>query len=75
MDRDRERAGWGLHARPPPEELPLLDEVDLESPAQLPAVPQPPVADLPMPAELRSRVVSLVNIPRTAPEAVLVAYR
>ena len=64
MRRERERAGWGLHAKAAPEELPLLDEVDLESPAQLPAVPQPPVADLPMPAELRSRVVSLVNMPQ-----------
>lgn len=48
-----------------PEELPLLEEGDLESPAQLSPAPLPPVADLPMPGEAAARrVVSQVGFER-----------
>ena len=49
--------------KPAPEELPLLEEGDLESPAQLPHAPLPPVADLLMPGEAEARhVVSQVGL-------------
>lgn len=49
--------------KPAPEELPLLEEGDLESPAQLSHASLPPVADLPMPAEADARrVVSQVGL-------------
>ena len=49
--------------KPAPEELPLLDEGDLESPAQLSHASLPPVADLPMPSEgFDRRVASQVEL-------------
>lgn len=49
--REGAALGYGKGAQTPPEQLPLLEEGDLESPAPLLAAPEPPVADLPMPAE------------------------
>ena len=58
----REKQG-SCRGKPAPEELPLLEEGDLESPAQLSHAPLPPVADLPMPAEADARrVVSQVGL-------------
>lgn len=52
----------GNALKPAPEELPLLDEGNLERPAQLSHASLPPVADLPMPAEADARrVVSQVG--------------
>lgn len=74
MHREREGSGFGPRAKAAPEELLLLDEGDLESPAQLPAAPMPPVADLPMPAEVGRRMVSLVSLPRDSHETMQVPY-
>ncbi|KAK9818988.1 hypothetical protein WJX81_007256 [Elliptochloris bilobata] len=61
--REQQALGSGKVSKTAPEELPLLDERDLESPSPLPAAPLPPVADLPMLAELDARRVVSQPLP------------